>query len=128
MKRILALLFILFFSTDVAATPKSKCHLVLEEIQALAKELKSFENTTTFKFYGFAVGGPHNNWLLRAEKLRDKNKFLGNMPFSADGDIITPGDLIIWGLDRMRCATRPSCSKEFIYKVDQQLLSANCKS
>ena len=127
--RILTFILLTIFTLPVTAKePINDCETVRSEMQRLAEQLRSFENTKSFQYYGFAVGGPHNDWLRKAEDLRDRVGKETPMPISADGDILFPGKLIVWGRDRMRCATRRNCDRDYIRFMDEILKTSRCQN
>lgn len=47
-----------------------------KELQKHYRKLKKFKSSASFKTYGFAIGGPHNDWLIKVQKLRDDERNL----------------------------------------------------
>ena len=105
-------------SAGPTAASFEKCQATVKAMRELVVELRGFEHSPTFARYGFAAGGPHFKWLEKAEAFRDKTDradMKSDLDFTDTEDVVWPGELIIWGLDKMRCATRGGvCDREFI--------------
>lgn len=118
----------LVLSAGPTAATFEECQATLKAMRELVEELRGFEKSQTFAFYGFGKGGPHFEWMEKAKALRDRTSGANFIAFTATDNVAFPGDIILWGLEKMRCATRRGqCDREHIKYVEDQLRGMKCK-
>lgn len=103
------------------------CRDMLRDIRTLAKELKGFEHSPSFKTYGFGAGGPHSGWLDRAKKLQNKYKGPFILGGFAGDYVILPGDIVGLGLSKISCVATDSCDYELIADIETRMKKARCR-
>lgn len=110
-----------------APAAANDCQDTMEAMRQLVADLEKFEDRPSFAFYGFAVGGPHHEWIERAEALRDKTSGPALLRSLESDNLAVPADIILWGLEKMRCATRDGkCDREYIKFVEDELRGMKC--
>ncbi len=57
---------------EAPAVSASSWSETTRQLITLFAELQSFKDESEFHFFGFAVGGPYNDWLSRLEMLREE--------------------------------------------------------
>jgi len=70
-------------TTDTQVTQPSSSDLTETEVKyetcILLEQLMGFKDSASFKKYGFAIAGPHNEWLEDVQKLRTKASGKGDI-------------------------------------------------
>jgi hypothetical protein len=72
------------------------------EFKSLYEELISFKNKSDFRKFGFAVGGPYNEWLLRVQKIKN----------NPDSKLLLQKGIVIGDLEQLGLAYVSSKGKE----------------